>query len=440
MDTQQPPLPSSARKRRCDRTVDLNSFFLREEDKPRKPRFLLMSCSETEKTFKSVSAVRLARAIEESFGKLQAVVRQRNGTILFEARTDEQIEKILKTEQIAGLQVEVTTHPTLNLCKGVVNHEDFATENEDELLSFFKSYGVTEVYRIRRKENGKEIPTSTLILTFNLPSLPEYVSCGYYNLRVRQYVPNPLRCFKCQRFGHTQQRCMAVSPACAKCGNSAHDPNPCSSPARCVNCEGDHAANSNKCPTYLREREIQRIRVTEKVSFPEAKRRYLVKNPVDLRRSFSSTLANTVKATSIQSSRATPPVANFCCQVSPVDFPEETSPLQGGKIIIPTKFKTPPKKTTKTKTEQESTSQPRKKADVTRPAGLDKKNDRSSKLRPPTPTLWHPSGVSEISQPERSLSLSSSGQDESASEETSAGVDTRSFGRQRRKKEKKKSS
>ena len=107
-----------------------------------------MSCSETEKTFKSVSAVRLARAIEESFGKLQAVVRQRNGTILFEARTDEQIEKILKTEQIAGLQVEVTTHPTLNLCKGVVNHEDFATENEDELLSFFKSYGVTEVYRI----------------------------------------------------------------------------------------------------------------------------------------------------------------------------------------------------------------------------------------------------------------------------------------------------
>ncbi len=109
-------------------------------------------------------------------GKLQAVVRQRNGTILFEARTDEQIEKILKTEQIAGLQVEVTTHPTLNLCKGVVNHEDFATENEDELLSFFKSYGVTEVYRIRRKENGKEIPTSTLILTFNLPSLPEMLA------------------------------------------------------------------------------------------------------------------------------------------------------------------------------------------------------------------------------------------------------------------------
>ncbi len=75
------PLPSSARKRRCDRTVYLHIFFLREEVRPRKPRFVLMSCNETEKTFKCVSAVRLAQAIEDSFGKLQAVVRQRNGTI-----------------------------------------------------------------------------------------------------------------------------------------------------------------------------------------------------------------------------------------------------------------------------------------------------------------------------------------------------------------------
>ncbi len=194
----------------------------------------------------------------------------------------------------------------------VVNHEDFAFESEDELLSFFKSHGVTEVYRTRRKENGKEIPIPTLILTFNLSFLPEKISCGYYNLGVRQYVPNPLRCFKCQRFGHTQQRCMVVSPACAKCGKSANDPNTFSSPVRCVNCEGDHAANSNKCPTYLREKEIQKIRVTEKVSFPEAKHRYLVKNPVDLRRSFSSTL-NTRRFHRVrQSSPATPQVANFC--------------------------------------------------------------------------------------------------------------------------------
>ncbi len=64
-----------------------------------------MSCPEEYKTFKSVSAVRLAREIEQSFGQLEAVVRQRNGTILFETRTDEQIDKIANTKHIAGLQV-----------------------------------------------------------------------------------------------------------------------------------------------------------------------------------------------------------------------------------------------------------------------------------------------------------------------------------------------
>ncbi len=94
MDTSPFPPPSYARKRRCaERTIDLNSFFSREEDRPKMPRFLLMSCAEEGKTFKTVSAVRLARATEEDYGKLQAVVRQRNGTILLEARTDEQIGK-----------------------------------------------------------------------------------------------------------------------------------------------------------------------------------------------------------------------------------------------------------------------------------------------------------------------------------------------------------
>ncbi len=88
------PPPSSARKRRCaERTIDLNSFFSREERSTQDASFPLMSCAEEGKTFKTVSAVRLARAIEEAYGKLQAVVRQRNGTILFEARTDEQIGK-----------------------------------------------------------------------------------------------------------------------------------------------------------------------------------------------------------------------------------------------------------------------------------------------------------------------------------------------------------
>ncbi len=341
MDTSPFPPPSSTRKRCAERTIDLNSFFSREEDRPKMPRFLLMSCAEEGKTFKTVSAVRLARAIDEAYGKLQAVVRQRNGTILFEARTDEQIGKIKNTTQIAGLQVVVTVHPTLNLWKGVVHHEDFAAETEEDLLNFFKTYGVTELYRIGRKEQGKVILTSTLILTFDRPFLPEMIVTAFYNHRVRQYVPNTLRCFKCQRFGYTQQRCMSVNAVCAKCGSTVHDQQPCDKPPHCVNCEGDHPANDNKCPTFLREREIQKIRVTEKVSFPEAKRRFQIRNPVDLSRSFSSAVKpKSPGVTASCQTHCTPAaVSHFSCQVSPTAFPGDSACIQGGKIIIPTKYK-----------------------------------------------------------------------------------------------------
>ncbi len=128
--------------------------------------------------------------------------------------------------------------------------------------------------------------------------------------------------FKCQRFGHTQQRCMSVNAVCGKCGSSVHDQQPCDKPPHCVNCEGDHPAN-DKCPTFLREREIQKIRVTEKVSFPEAKRRFQTRNPVDLSRSFSSAVKpKSPGVTASCQTHCTPTVvSHFSCQVSPGRLP-----------------------------------------------------------------------------------------------------------------------
>ena len=76
-------------------------------------------------------------------------------------------------------------------------HENFASESEEDLKSFFEPEGEVNVHRIRRKVYGNFVPSATLILTFDRPSLQDRIRCGFFNLRVRQYVPNPLRCFKC---------------------------------------------------------------------------------------------------------------------------------------------------------------------------------------------------------------------------------------------------
>ena len=120
----QPPIPSSSsgkKRRLVERPIDLESFFCSSLSS--KPRFLLMSCTEEGKTLKRVSACRFARNLQQQIGEVQSVNRLRNGTLLLEGRSDAQISKIQSLKCIAGLQVKVEVHPTLNLCKGVVTHE-----------------------------------------------------------------------------------------------------------------------------------------------------------------------------------------------------------------------------------------------------------------------------------------------------------------------------
>ena len=131
------PSSSSGKKRRLvERPVNLDNFF--SLGLPSKQRFLLMSCTEEGKTLKSVSACHFSRDIQQQIGEVQFVNRQRNGTLLLEGRSDAQIAKIQSLKCIAGLQVKVEVHPILNLCKCVVTHEDFASESEEDLKSFFE--------------------------------------------------------------------------------------------------------------------------------------------------------------------------------------------------------------------------------------------------------------------------------------------------------------
>ena len=53
--------------------------------------------------------------------------------------------------------------------------------------------------------NYETIQTHTYILTFEKPSIPKEIRIGYTIERVEQYIPAPLRCFKCQKSGHTKK-------------------------------------------------------------------------------------------------------------------------------------------------------------------------------------------------------------------------------------------
>ena len=114
---------------------------------------------------------------------------------------------------------------------------------------------MVNVHRIHRKVNVIFVPSTSLILTFDMPSVPDRIRCGFFNLRVRQYVPNSLHCFKCQRFGLTQEHCMAQA-ICVSCGQKAHSLS-CQSSPHCINCNGPHGSNSRECQKFQMERKFR---------------------------------------------------------------------------------------------------------------------------------------------------------------------------------------
>lgn len=117
---------------------------------------------------------------------------------------------------------------------------------------------LTYVTNAVRCTMGREkTPTKSVIVTVKgtPPSTIDLGCWGTYKTRL--YKPEPLRCFKCNKFGHHQARCTARE-RCGVC-SGPHTTSTClekhqqgnTTTACCPNCHGAHHAWYPRCPTRL---------------------------------------------------------------------------------------------------------------------------------------------------------------------------------------------
>ncbi|GFY17258.1 putative RNA-directed DNA polymerase from transposon X-element [Trichonephila clavipes] len=99
-----------------------------------------------------------------------------------------------------------------------------------------KAQKVCDVRRITIRRDGQVLNTKHLILTFSTADLPQAVKIAYIRCPVRPYIPNPLRCYQCQRYGHSKNVCRG-QPTCPCCGESGHDSTYCTKKEQCLNCK-----------------------------------------------------------------------------------------------------------------------------------------------------------------------------------------------------------
>ena len=240
---------------------------------PYVPRFLLIH-SEQEETVSSLSPFLVHKTIMSLTGEPKSIKTLRSGDLLIQCAKESHEKTLLQMKTFCNLKCSVKPHSSLNTSKGIVRCPALSKVTTEHIIEFMGEQGVTDVRRITVRRDGILKPTNTFVLTFNTPILPTVVKIGFIQVKVDVYIPNPLRCYNCQAFGHHENKC-GRHPVCCNCAQPEHCASgQCDKPAKCVNCSGDHPANSKECPQWEKEKQILKIKCEQNISFPEARKQY----------------------------------------------------------------------------------------------------------------------------------------------------------------------
>ena len=108
--------------------------------------------------------------------------------------------------------------------------------------------------------HGRRLPTRQVLVTLRGP-IPASLDLGCWGVfACRAYVAEPVRCYRCQAYGHYQRQCKRKAELCGICSgdHASRDcirrlreggerPAPC-----CPNCGAGHHAWNRRCPARLR--------------------------------------------------------------------------------------------------------------------------------------------------------------------------------------------
>ncbi|GFX80368.1 uncharacterized protein TNCV_3931211 [Trichonephila clavipes] len=195
------------------------------DDIAKHAHFLILSLPNNEMSRRSLFLIH--KALIGIGGEPKSIQKVQSGDLLIETISALQNKSFLLAKTFIDSPLTVTPHRTLNSCRGVISESDLLCVSETEILEGLSDQGVTQVRRIKIKKDSSLFPIKHLILTFNCPKLPTNIKAGYLSCKVRPYIPNPLRCFKCQRFGHSQTSCRGQLN-CSRCPSVGHASTDCS--------------------------------------------------------------------------------------------------------------------------------------------------------------------------------------------------------------------
>ena len=224
----------------------------------------IIKCDETKLT--KVSPVKVTRWLNNLLGSKYTVRPEPSGNLVVTCPVAKGTI-LVKLKDFEGFAISVERFIPVVSQKGIIHGVDIEF-TADDLKDGLQDPSGTKISEIRRLGNTKSV-----VITFKGTELPEFVFFGYLRFSVKLFIPTPIRCFKCQKFGHIAANCKK-DVRCSRCGEN-HDIKNCNSEAteKCCNCGMNHKASSKDCRFYQERQTVLKVKPEQRISYSDAVKR-----------------------------------------------------------------------------------------------------------------------------------------------------------------------
>ena len=208
------------------------------------PRYFYLKSTSSSRHLSNQSMIDICRFLKTTLGSSPSELQLEPsgvGSVSLRASTRLQSDTLLRMTAVGDIPVVSIADPLRNSSKGTIYAPRLCVDSPEKILAYLQenNYPVSHVYRFPPKADPRATDSAPsvnprLLLTFTTPYVSPSVAVGWEQYSVREFVPSPRRCFKCQQFGHPRKYCRRSSEICVRCGDPLHDPcnNPVSCPAR----------------------------------------------------------------------------------------------------------------------------------------------------------------------------------------------------------------
>lgn len=154
---------------------------------------------------------------------------------------------------------------------------------EDHLMDIIKcKVPIVSITRLNfwNREAQVSQPSKSLKITFRSAVVPDNISFMWLLRKVDIFVPKPLFCQLCLKYGHFKKYCNPTNnpPLCRVCAKPAHNSDATCSP-NCKQCKDTHLTADRNCPAFKYQSDIKRVMAIKKVTYNEAKEIKAKENP-----------------------------------------------------------------------------------------------------------------------------------------------------------------